>query len=83
MVAQNAIGDFGRQIVERFGAQKVILFGSYANGVPTIDSDVDLLIVMPFNGRSVDESVKIRMALRPTFPVDLLVRTPDRVNNHP
>jgi predicted nucleotidyltransferase len=34
-----------QQIVERFHPQKVILFGSYAYGEPTEDSDLDLLIV--------------------------------------
>jgi len=79
MVADKLIEDFSQQIVERFGAQQVILFGSYANGTPTVDSDVDLLVVMPFTGRSADESVKIRMALRPAFPVDLLIRTSEKI----
>ena len=79
MVADKLIEDFSQQIVERFGAQQVILFGSYPNGTPTVDSDVDLLVVMPFTGRSVDESVKIRMALRPAFPVDLLIRTSEKI----
>ena len=35
-----------QQIVEHFNPQKVFLFGSYANGNPTEDSDVDLLVVM-------------------------------------
>ena len=32
-----------------------------------------------FEGRSVDKSVEIRMRLRPAFPMDLLVRTPEKV----
>ena len=75
----NRIEEFGRQIGREFGAEKVVLFGSYAEGVATEDSDVDLLIVFPFEGRSVDQSVKIRMELRPGFPVDLIVRTPEKV----
>jgi predicted nucleotidyltransferase len=79
MVAMKEIERFGQQIGDRFGAEQVILFGSYAKGIATKDSDVDLLVVMPFEGRGVDESVRIRMTLRPSFPVDLLVRTPQRV----
>ena len=79
MVAINVIEDFSKQIGEQFGAQQVILFGSYAYGTPSVDSDVDLLVVMPFEGRSVDESVKIRMTLKPGFPVDLLIRTPEKI----
>jgi len=75
----NRINQFGRQIGHQFGAERVILFGSYAKGTTTEDSDVDLLVICPFEGRSVDQSVKIRMKLRPEFPVDLLVRTAQKV----
>ena len=80
MVAINKIKKFGRQIGEQFGAEKVILFGSYAQDNVTADSDVDLLVIGPFKGRSVDKSVEIRMKLRPQFPVDILIRTPEKVH---
>jgi len=35
-----------QQVVEHFHPQKVILFGSYAYGQPTKDSEVDLLVVI-------------------------------------
>jgi predicted nucleotidyltransferase len=79
MVAINQIKKFGRQIGEQFGAERVILFGSYAQGQVTADSDVDLLVIGPFKGRGVDKSVEIRMKLRPQFPVDILIRTPEKV----
>ena len=75
----NKIEEFGRRIGEEFRAEKVILFGSYAQGSAGQDSDVDLLIVASFDGRSVDTSVKIRMKLRPQFPIELLVRTPEKI----
>jgi len=31
-------------------------------------------------GKSVNQSVAIRMKLRPSFPMDLIVRTPEHVN---
>ena len=79
MVAMDRIEEFGQRIGREFGAEKVVLFGSYARGEVTEDSDVDLLIIAPFEGRGVDKSVEIRMKLRPGFPVNLLVRTPDKV----
>ena len=79
MVAMDRIEEFGQQIGMEFGAERVILFGSYAQGTITEDSDVDLLVIGPFEGRSVDKSVEIRMKLRPEFPIDLLVRTSDKV----
>ena len=65
MVAMNRIEEFGRQVGCEFGAEKVVLFGSYAQGTATDDSDVDLLVICPFQGKSVHQSVKIRMKLRP------------------
>ena len=79
MVTMSRIEEFGQRIGSEFGAERVVLFGSYAQGVATEDSDVDLLVVVPFKGRSVDKSVEIRMKLRPGFPMDLLVRTPEKV----
>jgi predicted nucleotidyltransferase len=34
-----------RRIVERFDPEQIVLFGSYARGTATPDSDVDLLVV--------------------------------------
>lgn len=79
MIASKKITEFGRQIGEQFHAERVILFGSYAQGKVTADSDVDLLVIGQFKGRSVDKSVEIRMKLRPLFPVDILIRTPEKV----
>jgi predicted nucleotidyltransferase len=80
VVAKNAIRELGRQIGEQFGAERVILFGSYARGSVTADSDVDILVIGPFKGRPVDRSVEIRMKLRPQFPVDILIKTAEKIN---
>jgi uncharacterized protein len=79
MVAMNEIERFGRRIGEEFGAERVILFGSYARGKADRDSDVDILVIGSFEGRSVDKAVEIQMRLRPGFPMDLLVRTLEKV----
>ena len=78
-IEMRQIEEFGRRVGEEFGAERVILFGSYARGNANPDSDVDILVIGPFEGRSVDKSVEIRMKLRPGFPMDLLVRTPEKV----
>ena len=75
-VKLSSIEEIARQIVKGFHPQKIILFGSYAYGVPGVDSDVDLLITMNTNRRPLDEAVEIRKAIRFPFPVDLMVRTP-------
>lgn len=74
-----SIRDFSRRIAAEFGPERIVLFGSYASGKPTPDSDVDLFIVMPFEGKPVNKSVEMRLKLRPSFPVDLIVRTPEAV----
>ena len=79
MVEMRQIREVGQRIGRCFHPQRVILFGSYAYGKPTEDSDVDLLVVMPVKGSTADQSVEIRMAIRPSFPMDLLVRTPQKL----
>lgn len=79
MVSQATIEEVGRRIGDQFKPQRVILFGSHAEGRAGVDSDVDLLVVMPTQRDPVDESVAIRMAIRPPFPLDLLVRTPQMI----
>lgn len=56
-----------------------MLFGSYARGHPTKDSDVDLLVVLPFRGRATRKAAEIRTRMKCRFPLDLLVRTPEQV----
>lgn len=73
------IRQLSRRIARQFNPQRIILFGSYAQGQPTADSDVDLLVVLSHQDRAVDKSVEIRMQVRPPFPLDLLVRTPEKV----
>jgi len=65
-----------RQVVEQFHPQKVILFGSYAYGQPTEDSDVDLLVVMPTEENSLHTAARISAAVDHPFPLDLLVIRP-------
>jgi predicted nucleotidyltransferase len=73
-----AIRRFARRIAERFDPEKIILFGSFAHGTPHPDSDVDLLVVMPASNE-INQSIRITLAFDPVFPLDLIVRTPERL----
>ena len=64
------------QIVQQFHPQKVILFGSYAYGQVTEDSDVDLLVVMDTDESPLHAAAKIAAAIEHPFPLDIVVRTP-------
>ena len=77
MVSMDTIREFGRRIVEDFRPEKVILFGSYAYGSPSEDSDVDLLVILDFEGKSFRKSLEILNKVDPRFPVDLLARRPE------
>lgn len=59
--------------------RKIILIGSFACGRPTSESDVDLLVIMPFKGRDTKQVVKICSRVRPSFPMDMLVLRPEEV----
>lgn len=79
MVSMNQIKELAQRIGHEFHADRVVLFGSYAHDAASENSDVDLLVILPFEGKSVNQSVRMRMKLRPSFPVDLIVRTPTKV----
>lgn len=77
MVDLKKIVALSEQIAREFQPERIILFGSYAHGNPTPDSDVDLLVVLRFEGRNLKKSLEILNRVAPDFPVDLLVRHPD------
>jgi predicted nucleotidyltransferase len=68
-----------QQVAERFQPQKIILFGSYAYGEPTEDSDVDLLVVMETTEPALHVAARISAAVEHPFPLDILVRTPSEL----
>ncbi|HUI87333.1 MAG TPA: nucleotidyltransferase domain-containing protein [Anaerolineales bacterium] len=78
-ITRRAISTFAHQVAKQFKPHKIILFGSYAYGRPTKDSDVDMLVIMPFRERGEQKAVEILMATDPSFPMDLLVRTPKQI----
>lgn len=68
------------RIVEEIKPNKVVLFGSYAYGMPTPDSNVDLLIVLETDAPGKERSWAVSRLLLPRpFPVDILVKTPQEV----
>jgi predicted nucleotidyltransferase len=79
MVKRQDIIAFVKQVVAQFHPQRVILFGSYAYGKPTVDSDVDLLVVMPHKGHPAVQASEIRKHVHAGFPMDLVVRSPKEI----
>jgi predicted nucleotidyltransferase len=79
MTKLKTIRSFCNQVAAEFRPQKIVLFGSYAYGTPTEASDVDLLVIMPHRGSAVRQAVEIEMKVRAPFPLDLLVRSPEKL----
>lgn len=67
------------RIVETYHPEKIILFGSHAYGQPRPDSDLDLLVVMHFEGSPVQQAIKVSRELGFVTPMDLLIRTPEQM----
>ena len=65
------------KLIREVNPEKIILFGSYAYGTPTPDSDVDLLIIWDTDKPRRERVVAISLLLYPRlFPVDIIVKTP-------
>ncbi|MBI4690065.1 MAG: nucleotidyltransferase domain-containing protein [Nitrospirae bacterium] len=75
------IESYLKSIVERitnnFNPEKIILFGSYAYGHPTADSDIDIMVVMDTDMKPYERAIPIRKTLKYLgMPKDVIVRTP-------
>ena len=71
-----------QRLVDEYQPKKVILFGSYAHGTPTEDSDIDLFIIKDTDKRPIDRWVEVKKLLRDTsriLPVSPLVYTEQEV----
>jgi predicted nucleotidyltransferase len=76
MIEITKINDIVNRIAIKFNPDKIILFGSYAAGNPTNDSDIDLLIIkdtdLPRHKRSFDIQKSLIGSM---VPMDILVYT--------
>lgn len=65
------------KLIREVNPEKIILFGSYAYGNPTPDSDVDLLVVWDTEKPRRERIVTVSLLLYPRlFPLDIIVKTP-------
>lgn len=73
------IDDKIKTIVKNFEPERIVLFGSYASGNPSPDSDVDLLVIIATERPTLDLAVEISLAVKHSFPMDIIVRTPQAI----
>jgi len=79
-VTEEIIQEIKSRIVRGVHPEKIILFGSYAYGTPTKDSDLDLLVILPTEEPMHKRVTRIRKLLRDIkIPKDIIVYTPQEV----
>ena len=84
MISEEQIQAVVARIVEGYQPDQIILFGSYAYGTPTEDSDLDLLIVKQgAEKKPIERDLAIRHLLwgGEMPPMDLFIRTPHELSN--
>jgi len=80
MIGSDKIADIVTKIVSGYNPDKIILFGSYANGKPTEDSDLDLMIIKATDLPRPQRTVQVRKILYGAMvPIDLIVYTPQEI----
>ena len=80
MISRKDIQATCDDIVREFSPLQVILFGSYAYGTPTENSDVDLLVVMDIpESETSRQAGEILQRIPRRFSMDLLVRSPEEI----
>lgn len=84
MVTQQQINEIVRILVSECKPERIVLFGSYANGTANEDSDLDLAIVKKTDLPAHKRPIEFQKALRAGgqrwfFPMDILVYTPEEM----
>lgn len=83
MLKESQIQQLVDEIAAGYQPEKIYLFGSYANGTPNEDSDIDLFIVKETNKRKIERSIEVREVIK-TYPyvgMDIIVYTPEELKS--
>lgn len=82
MITQKQIEEIIKRIIDNYNPEKIILFGSYAYGHPTEDSDLDLLVVKDSNLPRYKRAREIRRHLWgiTDIPKDIIVYTQEEID---
>ncbi len=79
-INEELLQEIRNRIIKAFHPEKIILFGSYAYGTPTKESDLDLLVIMPSDEPMHSRVTKIRKLVRDIeISKDIIVYTPQEV----
>jgi len=76
MITQKQINEVVEMIASKFKPEKIILFGSYASGTPTEESDLDLLVIKDSDVPSRLQNREVRKVTSGLkIPMDVIVKT--------
>lgn len=78
MLQQLQMDKLIEEIITGYAPEKIYLFGSYATGKQTNDSDIDLLIIKDTSKRKIERNRDVRRCIK-TYPpngLDIFVYTP-------
>jgi len=67
------------QIIHNYKPERVILFGSRANGTHTEDSDYDFLIIKETATRRLNRREEAMRGISQHVPMDLIILTPEEM----
>ena len=77
MISQNKIDDIVNKIAQNYNPEKILLFGSYANGQPNDESDLDFIIIKDTDKPRHKRGREVRKFLIGSMvPIDLKIYTP-------
>ena len=80
MIGIDKINEIVNKIARFYDPDKIILFGSYAYGIPTEDSDLDLLIIKDSDEPRPERSIQIRkMLFGSMIPMDIIAYTNNEI----
>lgn len=80
MNSKQEIKNITDQIVKKYKPEKIILYGSFAYGKPTKNSDLDLLIIKNTKKSRVERIKEVLMKVQCDIPLEPLVYTPRELN---
>jgi predicted nucleotidyltransferase len=81
MIGKDKIKEIVNKIASGYNPEKIILFGSYADGNPKEDSDLDLFVIKDTDLPRPQRAVQVRKLLYGSMiPIDLIVYTPKEIN---
>ncbi len=82
-VAREQLKAIAGRLRERYRAERVLLYGSFARGTPTEHSDIDLLVVAPTKERFYERVGSVLAAVRDIslgLPLAPIVLTPEELS---